>query len=57
MLNFVLSWVYIHVKGRHYGSFITKEEAAIEYNRLAQICYGEFARLNKIKPKLIRRVL
>lgn len=30
------------------GGFKTEEEAALEYNKIASICHGEFARLNVI---------
>ena len=35
--------------GKYIGSFKTQEEAALAYNNVAKVAYGEFARLNEVR--------
>lgn len=43
-----LKWA-AKIKGKHLGTFITEEEAAIAYNKEATKLFGEYAYLNKVK--------
>lgn len=44
----IIAQIAINGKNKKLGRFNTEKEAAIAYNRYAQLHFGEFARLNKI---------
>jgi len=48
--NHINRWV-ARIKGKHLGSFVTKEEAALAFDKAAAELYGEFASLNQATTK------
>jgi hypothetical protein len=38
----------LDIAGKHRGLFLTKEAAALKYNEIATVLFGEFASLNPV---------
>ena len=49
--NYWKAYIKINEKQKHLGCFLSEEEAAIAYNRVAKELHGEFAKLNPVEDK------